>query len=159
MARRSIPLDAGSSLPQNICACLLRRLLFEQLAAILRAPVRCPQRGRGVPLALPAMAPRLPRASLVVKEDAAARRTSRADSSDLNRVSARERRPGAIGGEAKRTALVVLRVTHQSLENCSKLLVQEVRGREERASRGLDRRAILPLQNSSDLFLLFLPSS
>jgi len=72
MARRSIPLDASSSLPRNLRARHLHRLLCQQLVALLRAPVRHPQRVGGVPLALPAMAlGLLPQASLAVEDDAA----------------------------------------------------------------------------------------
>jgi len=46
MARRLIPLDAGSSLPRILHARHLRRLMHQQFVALLRAPVHCPQRGR-----------------------------------------------------------------------------------------------------------------
>ena len=47
MARRLIPLDARFSLPRNLRARHLRHLMHQQLAALLRTPVRCPQHGEG----------------------------------------------------------------------------------------------------------------
>ena len=47
MARGSIPFEAGSFLCRHLRARLLRRLLHQQLAAILRASVRRSRRGWG----------------------------------------------------------------------------------------------------------------
>jgi hypothetical protein len=42
-----LPLNAGSSLPKNLCARVLRRLLHQQVNVLLWAPSCHPRRGRG----------------------------------------------------------------------------------------------------------------
>ena len=76
-----ISLDAGSSLPRNICARYLRRLMCQQLVELLRAPVHRPRRGRG-------RGPCFPPSGFFSHGggcydiNAAARRTARTESSD-----------------------------------------------------------------------------
>ncbi|RLM80212.1 hypothetical protein C2845_PM12G09060 [Panicum miliaceum] len=100
MARRLlISLDAGSSLPRNLRARHLCRLLRQQLAELLRAPVRRPRRGKGRGAGFAGRGPRsLPsgfasRGGRCCDDGAAARRATRAASSDSSTLATRRGPP------------------------------------------------------------------